>query len=85
MCSEMWSGNTVDVTTPMIERPRRRFRPAADRGMINAEALQGGVDAGTLNRLSVPLYDRALFGIMGWRISLRVCFDGPLVLDPSRT
>jgi hypothetical protein len=63
MCSEMWSGNTVDVTTP-----RRRFRPAADRGMINAEALQGGVDAGTLNRLSVPLYDRALFGIMGWRI-----------------
>jgi transposase len=41
VCSEMWPGNTADVTTliPVIERLRRRFDIApvcvvADRGMI---------------------------------------------------
>ena len=44
VCSEMWPGNTADVTTlvPVIERLRRRFDIArvcvvADRGMISAE------------------------------------------------
>jgi DDE family transposase len=45
-CSEMWPGNTADVTTliPVIERLRRRFAIArvcviADRGMISAETV----------------------------------------------
>jgi hypothetical protein len=43
VCSEMWPGNTADVTTliPVIDRLRRRFDIArvcvvADRGMISA-------------------------------------------------
>jgi hypothetical protein len=46
VCSEMWPGNTADVTTliPVIERLRRRFDIGrvcivADRGMISAETL----------------------------------------------
>src|SRR5262245_5927828 len=46
VCSEMWPGNTADVTTliPMIDRLRRRFDIArvcvvADRGMISAETM----------------------------------------------
>ena len=46
MCSEMWPGNTADVTTliPVIDRLRRRFAIArvcvvADRGMISAETM----------------------------------------------
>jgi hypothetical protein len=46
VCSEMWPGNTADVTTliPVIDRLRRRFAIArvcvvADRGMISAETL----------------------------------------------
>ena len=46
VCSEMWPGNTADVTTliPVIERLRRRFDIArvcvvADRGMIAAETI----------------------------------------------
>ncbi len=46
VCSEMWPGNTADVTTliPVIDRLRRRFSIArvgvvADRGLISAEAL----------------------------------------------
>jgi hypothetical protein len=46
VCSEMWPGNTADVTTliPVIDRLRRRFAIArvcvvADRGLISAEAL----------------------------------------------
>lgn len=46
VCTEMWSGNTADVTTliPVIDRLRRRFGIAracvvADRGMISAETL----------------------------------------------
>jgi transposase len=42
VCSEMWPGNTADVTTliPVIDRLRRRFAIArvcvvADRGMIS--------------------------------------------------
>ena len=46
VCSEMWPGNTADVTTlvPVIERLRRRFAitrvcVVADRGLISAETL----------------------------------------------
>ncbi len=46
ICSEMWPGNTADVTTlvPVVERLRRRFRigrvcVVADRGMISADNL----------------------------------------------
>jgi hypothetical protein len=46
VCSEMWPGNTADVTTliPVIERLRRRFDIGrvcviADRGMITAETV----------------------------------------------
>jgi hypothetical protein len=46
VCSEMWPGNTADVTTliPVIERLRMRFAIArvcviADRGLISAETL----------------------------------------------
>jgi hypothetical protein len=46
VCSEMWPGNTADVTSliPVIDRLRRRFNIArvcvvADRGMISAETL----------------------------------------------
>ena len=46
VCSEMWPGNTADVTTliPVIERLRRRFDivrvcVVADRGMIAAETI----------------------------------------------
>ena len=46
VCSEMWPGNTADVTTliPVVDRLRRRFAIArvciiADRGMISAETM----------------------------------------------
>jgi hypothetical protein len=46
VCSEMWPGNTADVTTliPIIDRLNRRFAIArvcviADRGLISAETL----------------------------------------------
>jgi transposase len=46
VCSEMWPGNTADVTTliPVIERLHRRFAitrvcVVADRGLISAETL----------------------------------------------
>ena len=46
VCSEMWPGNTADVTTliPVIDRLRRRFSIArvcvvADRGLMSAEAV----------------------------------------------
>jgi transposase len=46
VCSEMWPGNTADVTTliPVIDRLRRRFDIArvcvvTDRGMISAETI----------------------------------------------
>ena len=46
VCSEMWPGNTSDVTSlvPVIERLRRRFAIdrvciVADRGMISAETI----------------------------------------------
>jgi hypothetical protein len=48
VCSEMWPGNTADVTTliPVIDRLRQRFAigrvcVVADRGMISAEAIAG--------------------------------------------
>lgn len=46
VCTEMWPGNTADVTSliPAIERLQRRFRinrvcVVADRGMISAETI----------------------------------------------
>jgi hypothetical protein len=46
VCSEMWPGNTADVTSliPVVDRLRRRFDigrvcVVADRGMISAETL----------------------------------------------
>jgi transposase len=46
VCSEMWPGNTADVSTlvPVIDRLRSRFAIArvcvvADRGLISAETL----------------------------------------------
>jgi transposase len=46
ICSELWPGNTTDVTTllPVIERLKTRFLTArigivADRGMISAATL----------------------------------------------
>src|SRR5208282_5198390 len=46
VCSEMWPGNTTDVTTllPVIDRLRQRFAigrvcVVADRGMISAETM----------------------------------------------
>jgi transposase len=46
VCSEMWPGNTADVTTliPVIDRLRRRFDIArvcvvADRGTISTETM----------------------------------------------
>jgi hypothetical protein len=55
VCSEMWPGDTADVTTliPVIDRLRKRFAIArvcvvADRGMISAETIaaleQRGLD-----------------------------------------
>jgi len=48
VCSEMWPGNTTDVTTllPVIDRLRRRFAigricVVADRGMISAAVIAG--------------------------------------------
>ena len=48
ICTEMWPGNTADVTTllPVVDRLRSRFHigrvcVVADRGMISAEAIAG--------------------------------------------
>jgi hypothetical protein len=48
ICTEMWPGNTADVTTllPVIDRLRRRFSigrvcVVADRGMISAATIAG--------------------------------------------
>ena len=48
ICTEMWPGNTADVTTllPVIDRLRSRFHigrvcVVADRGMISADAIAG--------------------------------------------
>src|SRR4249919_4349890 len=48
VCSEMWPGNTADVTSllPVIERLRRRFAigqvcVVADRGMISDATIAG--------------------------------------------
>jgi Transposase DDE domain len=61
VCSEMWPGNTADVTTliPVIDRLRQRFAIArvcvvADRGLISAETL-------------AELEARRLFYILGVR------------------
>src|SRR5439155_5862302 len=61
VCSQMWPGNTADVTTliPVIDRLGRRFAitrvcVVADRGMISAETL-------------AELEARRLFYILGVR------------------
>ena len=48
ICTEMWPGNTADVTTllPVIDRLRQRFSMGrvcvvADRGMISAATIEG--------------------------------------------
>jgi hypothetical protein len=48
ICTEMWPGNTADVTTllPVVDRLRARFRigrvcVVADRGTISAETIAG--------------------------------------------
>ena len=60
VCSEMWPGNTADVTSlvPVIERLRRRFAIGrvcivADRGMISAETIAALEARGLLYILGV--------------------------------
>src|SRR6202790_1844732 len=73
VCSEMWPGNTTDVTTliPVIDRLRQRFAigrvcVVADRGMISAETIAGleqrGLEyiLGVRERSSKEVYDVVL-------------------------
>jgi len=60
VCSEMWPGNTADVTSlvPVIDRLRRRFAigrvcVVADRGMISAETIAALEQRGLLYILGV--------------------------------
>jgi hypothetical protein len=60
VCSEMWPGNTADVTAlvPVIDRLRRRFTIGrvcivADRGMISAETIAALEQRGLLYLLGV--------------------------------
>jgi hypothetical protein len=60
VCSEMWPGNTADVTclVPVIDRLRRRFAIGrvcivADRGMISAETIAALEGRGLLYILGV--------------------------------
>jgi hypothetical protein len=60
VCSEMWPGNTTDVTSlvPVIDRLRRRFAIGricivADRGMISAETIAALEERGLLYILGV--------------------------------
>ena len=60
VCSEMWPGNTADVTSlvPVIDRLRRRFAigrvcVVADRGMISAETIAALEARGLLYILGV--------------------------------
>ena len=73
VCSEMWPGNTTDVTTliPVIDRLRQRFAigrvcVVADRGMISAETIAGLEERrleyilGVRERSSKEVYDVVL-------------------------
>ena len=73
VCSEMWPGNTTDVTTliPVIDRLRQRFAigrvcVVADRGMISAETIAAlearGLEyiLGVRERSSKEVYDVVL-------------------------
>ena len=60
VCSQMWPGNTADVTAlvPVIDRLRRRFTIGrvcivADRGMISAETIAALEQRGLLYLLGV--------------------------------
>ena len=60
VCSEMWPGNTTDVTTlvPVVDRLRKRFSIGricivADRGFISAETMAALEERGLLYILGV--------------------------------
>ena len=62
VCSEMWPGNTTDVTTlvPIVERLQRVFHVqeiciVADRGMISAETMRAIEDRGWFYILGVRM------------------------------
>jgi hypothetical protein len=77
VCSEMWPGNTTDVTTlvPIVERLQRAFHVqeiciVADRGMISAETMKAIEERGWF-------YIRLLRRICGRKIadSEKFCFS----------
>src|SRR5437870_2159649 len=77
VCSEMWPGNTADVTTliPVIDRLSRRSAitrvcVVADRGMISAETM-------------AELAARGLFYILGVRERTDKLVPNPGSYDPS--
>ncbi len=77
VCSEMWPGNTADMTTlvPVIERLRRRSAIGrvciiADRGMISAET-------------AVELAARRLLYILGARESSVAITSRPSRMRPT--
>jgi transposase len=62
VCSEMWPGNTTDVTTlvPIVERLQRAFHVqeiciVADRGMISAETMKAIEERGWFYILGVRM------------------------------
>ena len=72
VCSEMWPGNTADVTTliPVIDRLRQRFAIArvcvvADRGMQCWHTTKMGAGVQGLIRVPLKLEARHRAGILG--------------------
>jgi hypothetical protein len=83
VCSEMWPGNTADVTSllPVIDRLRQRFAMGrvcivADRGMISAETIAALEARGLLYILGVR--ERTVSGALPpfflWLV--RLCWVG---------
>jgi hypothetical protein len=77
VCSEMWPGNTADVTTliPVIDRLRQRFAigricVVADRGMISAETV-------------AALEERALLYLLGTRERSDKVVRDVVLADPA--
>jgi hypothetical protein len=77
VCSEMWPGNTADVTTliPVIDRLRRRFSigricVVADRGMISAET-------------AASLEERRLLYLLGTRERTDKVVRDVVLADPA--
>jgi Transposase DDE domain len=63
ICTEMWPGNTADVTTllPVIDRLRQRFSigrvcVVADRGMISAATIVGSIQCTSSKIISTGLW-----------------------------